>query len=409
MPSCAGELCGGRARDCGAVKKVGLPEVGRRSTNPGRDGEQTVAPVCGRPAAAVTGIQFPELTGLRGIAALWVFFHHWNLFSYGSGQGFHGLAVGYLGVDAFFLLSGFVMTHSRYTAFRRFDIGELLIYLAERAARLLPTNIVAMLLYGLMSLLVPSVAEEWPTSVHSGLSFLTSFFLMQSWLPFPLGGWIVPGWSVSVEIGAYCMLPALLPAVRRISSPVWAAILALTALTAFFVILLLHGEKDPNVTVRGGFLRVGCEFVAGSALYQAHALGLKLPGGPTKIITALLLAAALAITVPQAQFLAIPGFALLLLLAAQPSGVGAGVLSQPIPMFLGRISFSLYLVHWPVLVFWKHFGGLSWPALADAAMFAGTLALVTALHFAVEAPSHRVARRLRKYGHGMGALPNHAG
>ena len=179
---------------------------------------------------------------MRGIAALWVFTHHWNLFVYGTGQGFHVLAVGYLAVDAFFLLSGFVMTHSRYTAFRRINAGEFAGYAAERTMRLLPTNMAAMLLYGAVFALVPSVASDWPASVHSGLSFLTSFFLVQSWLPFPLGGWIVPGWSVSVEIAAYCALPVLLLVIRRIPSPSWSLAVTMAALATFVAILIGHGE-----------------------------------------------------------------------------------------------------------------------------------------------------------------------
>ena len=160
--------------------------------------------------------RYPALTGQRGVAAAWVFVHHWNLFAFGSGRGVYALAVGYLAVDAFFLLSGFLMTHSRYDAFQRASVWEFLAYTAERLVRLLPANTAAMLLYAVAFGVVPGIAAEWPGHVHSAFSFATSFFLVQAWLPYPLGAWIAPGWSVSVELGAYCALPAVLFVLRRI-------------------------------------------------------------------------------------------------------------------------------------------------------------------------------------------------
>ncbi len=340
--------------------------------------------------------QLPALTGLRGIGALWVFVHHWNIFQYRTGEGPHSLAIGYLGVDMFFMLSGFIMANSRYDYFARVSPRRYRNFMVERILRLCPTNAAAMVLYVLALWAVPSVIAAAPTQEYAAGNFFASLLFLESWLLYPIGTWIAPGWSVSVEMAAYLALPAVIWIIRQLPGPRTAFALSAVSLAAFVGILIAHGEHDPNVTVHGGFLRVGCEFTAGAAMFAAWRSGARIPGAPATLLIALLLTGAAVIQVREGAFLALPAFLLAIPVSADPATTLARLLSGKGMMFAGRISYSLYLVHWPALVFWRHFGGLSRPLAINLMFFAATIGLATAVHYCFEAPSHKFARRFSR-------------
>ena len=347
-------------------------------------------PVRAIPTVPQTSRGYPALTGLRGLGAAWVFAFHWNVFQSGASP-VPGMAHGYLGVDMFFLLSGFIMAHSKYLTFTATGFPATYgRFAAERLARLFPTNAAVLALYGACVFLVPSVGDGWDDGTFTGGGFLRGLFLVQSWSTAPMG-WIVPGWSLSVEIAAYACLPVVLLLARRAHHPVW---LAAGCLAAFALVILLNGGLDPNVKNRGGFIRVAFEFTAGVALYEAHRRGHRIPSGPGTCAVLCLLA--LAVTLPApAAFLALPAFAILVPLAARP-GFASRVLETAPLQFLGRVSYSFYLIQWPVLMFWAHYHGMQMGAAANAAMTAGTVGLAACVYYCVEAPSHGWARLVAK-------------
>lgn len=351
------------------------------------------------PAIAVPRApQLPALTGLRGAGAFWVLLHHWNLFQFGTGKGFHALSVGYLGVDLFFLLSGFIMSHSRAQSFQPFRWEEYGRFLRERITRLYPTNGGVLIVFLGLVLLMPDVRNAWPSDVFSMRNFVVSILLVQSWLPFGAGSWVGPAWTVSLEMGAYATLPALLFLTRRITSPRLAFWGAMGSLVAFVAILVLAGERDPNVKNLGGLLRVAFEFSAGALLYQARRCSFRLPAGAA-LAAVVLLVVTVTVSASWGAFPSLPAFALLILLGAQDHGIVRTALAGVVSQFLGRISYSLYLVHWPVLVFWRLFDkdltvlSLEWWAL-NVALIVFVLGLATVVHYIVEVPSHRWARRV---------------
>lgn len=336
--------------------------------------------------------QLPALTGVRGIGALWVFVHHWNAFQFRTGEGPHFLAIGYLGVDMFFMLSGFIMANSRYDYFARVSPRRYRDFMLERILRLYPTNAGVMVLYVLAVWAVPSIIAAAPAQEYAARNFFASLLFLESWLVYPLGTWIAPGWSVSVEMAAYLALPAVIWVLRQLPGPRTALVLSAFSLAAFVGILIAHGEHDPNVTWHGGFLRVGCEFTAGAAMFAAWRSGAHISGAAATLLIALLLTGAAIIQVREGAFLALPAFLLAIPVAADQATALARLLSGRVMMFFGRISYSLYLVHWPALVFWRHFGGLARPLFINMMFFAVTIGLATAVHYCFEAPSHMFAR-----------------
>jgi peptidoglycan/LPS O-acetylase OafA/YrhL len=213
----------------------------------------------------------------------------------------------------------------------------------------------------------------------------------------PSGGWIAPGWSVSAEMGAYAALPLLILCIKRVPSGRVSFPLVWLVLGIFLCVLAAAGVHDLNVSVRGGLLRLAFEFTAGGLAYHAWRGGLRVPVRSATIAILVLMLAALTLPYPQANFLMLPPFVLTIMLAAQGSGLIVRALTSAPMMFVGRISYSLYLIHWPVLMFWRSASGLPRTLggfAADAAMVPATLALATILYHAVEAPSHVCARRL---------------
>jgi peptidoglycan/LPS O-acetylase OafA/YrhL len=97
-----------------------------------------------------TGNELPALTPLRGVAALWVVLYHYTfqrLPSLNSEAYTHLVQKGYLAVDMFFLLSGFVLTHVYHDAFNVRDRRNYWKFISARIARLYPLHLFVLLIF----------------------------------------------------------------------------------------------------------------------------------------------------------------------------------------------------------------------------------------------------------------------
>lgn len=152
------------------------------------------------------------LTSLRALAAFYVFIFHMYLagtMNYMPRIANNILAHGALGVNVFFVLSGFLLTYSHT---KDFSNGEILrfsyykAFLIKRLARIYPVYLAGIIL----TLLVSSWLHALPTQLP--LLLLLDGAMLNSWVP-PLsmkwygGG----GWSVSTEMFFYLIFPLLLP------------------------------------------------------------------------------------------------------------------------------------------------------------------------------------------------------
>jgi peptidoglycan/LPS O-acetylase OafA/YrhL len=181
--------------------------------------------------SASTG-QLPSLTSLRGLAALWVVLYHYCVQCFPNLDVAHYtqlIGKGYLAVDMFFMLSGFVMTHVYYRAFSDSN-GIMLHYrgfLVARIARLYPLHIFMLLLFvatavtsqlmaGSVTSPLQSIPLKGPESVTA---FLANIFMLQGLEAGKLS-WNYPSWSISVEFMAYLAFPLALPLVWRAPHPV---------------------------------------------------------------------------------------------------------------------------------------------------------------------------------------------
>jgi peptidoglycan/LPS O-acetylase OafA/YrhL len=335
-------------------------------------------------------ISLPGLTGIRGVGAVWVvMFHAQNKLHLPV------TGVGYLGVDMFFLLSGFVLSLAHrdlvlsWASYRDF--------LRARVARIFPLHWAVLALLAAILVVYPPIYRD-DARPYGAWSLLSSLALTQNWgFGRPLT-WNSPAWSLSTEWLASLAFPAFLFASRRVSRPAVAAALCAGCIAGFVGFMWLTDQPDGNLAGAPGILRTALEFGAGCLLYRIWAAGAR----ANRLVALAGAAMAIAgVTVPGWANLAMFGFPILILLAATPSSVVAKVLSWRWMVFLGEISYSVYLTHWPLLLVSDrvrvraHVHGVG-SDIWFCGYFAVVLALSVVTYYGIERP----ARRWLKEGSG---------
>lgn len=279
----------------------------------------------------------PGLTGLRGIGALWVVLYH---IQFGIGLPF--AEVGYLGVDLFFILSGFVLSHAHFSI--RWCRATYFEFLQARFARIFPLHWTCLLLTVLIIQFFPEIRASMPNKFRWD-DLLSSILLVQNWGFGRVVPWNVPSWSLSTEWLMSIAFPLFLSIGRRIPAGL-AAFLCAGCLLVFALFLNLTNNPVPDVTLRAGVIRTVCEFAAGCLLYRFYESG----GQVNRLVKAVaILAFLFGVLLPSWSVVTIFSIPVLILLAAQPAGLIFNAVSIKTFQFLGEVSFSIYLTHWILL------------------------------------------------------------
>ena len=294
----------------------------------------------------------PALTGLRGLAALWVvLFHVAPNVSHVLGGTIETLPIirdGYLGVDVFFILSGFILSHVYQNAFLRFTWKEHAHFLLLRLARIYPLHAFALSVLVIIVVLLPGFAGHYDPGFFSLKHLFFSALLLQNWLPNPIV-WNGPAWSLSAEWVAYMVFPLVLLSCRKVKLPLVALLLAGLLLGFLSAVFLITGRSLDAPGMKAGFLRLACEFSAGSLLQRAYMLNGGRALGGFAITALTCVAAVAALSRPSLIPLVLLPFGYLILLLAQPGRALAELFSHSFAVFLGEISYSVYLMHWMLI------------------------------------------------------------
>jgi len=303
------------------------------------------------------------LTSLRFIAAFWVLLYHFKD-HLGLNLGQLGLvADGYLGVDLFFTLSGFILAHVYLASLEggRFGYGG---FLKNRIARVYPMHLAA-----LAAMLVLFAGA---TAIGAGVGSPEAFkladlpahvFMVHAWGATAAVGWNFPSWSISAEWAAYLLFPlvaALVLKAQRASG--WMAAGALTLCVVSFAALSnLHhvlpwvGRDFSQMTAQIGALRILPSFLLGVALYafgRGHA-GPKSWAWPIVLVSAGWIMAVTSLN--WWEGLVWFGLAGVLYGLAETSRHGVDApMSGRVFVFLGAASYALYMIHLPIDIVWFH-------------------------------------------------------
>lgn len=293
------------------------------------------------------GKKIPALTGIRGIAACWVVFYHFCAMAARS-PGLVNLpntpviGRGYLGVDLFFILSGFVLTLTYRGQAKSFSSNEARRFLIGRIFRIFPLHwcILACFLLAL-----PFMGKGWPLQdMHPEKNFIFSFLLMQSWVHLPLE-WNAPAWSLSDELLAYIAFPAFMLGVARVNRRWLALALAWGAFAVLGCLCASTKVVGLDHTQGIGIIRCLLEFPAGMLLCRMVQLKPLSQRGATWCLAGGAALLALALLHESLDMLALPAFSLLILSCASNEPLPAAIFGNAPVHFLGEISFSIYLVH----------------------------------------------------------------
>lgn len=336
--------------------------------------------------------ELKALTSVRGLAAwMIVLFHIRDAMPYLPHPVMAVLNHGYLAVDFFFLLSGFVIWNSYAERIRDGGAAALPDFFKRRIARIWPLHIF-MLGIGL-ALAIALHAAGRDTHDFPLPELPLHVLLLQNWGFTDHLSWNDPAWSISCELGAYLLFPLLALAIDWKRVPSWAILAVIAALlTLLHTIFALRGltQLGQELT-QVGLIRCILEFAAGTAI---GALWLRwreqwqAPAAVSAALAILLTAATIAGLLPET--LAVPAaFAAALLALALTRG--SPLEAAPLH-YLGEISYATYLGHYLLwfafkLVLVDNAHDVS-PALI-ALFVAGVFASSVALYHCVEKPAQR--------------------
>jgi peptidoglycan/LPS O-acetylase OafA/YrhL len=350
----------------------------------------------------------PAVDGLRAVAVLCVLAFHLAP---------RLLPGGLAGVDLFFVISGFVVAGA--TLNRPWEgAGELFrAFYARRIVRIAPALFACLAATWILTILfVPQRGFLWsgpPTGLAAvaGMSNVelatapTDYVAPQSTLnPF------LHTWSLGVEEQFYLLFPFLLLIAGREAGRgklPWAAVSAVSAAAvASFGLYALLSSRDPKATfylMPARFWELG----AGAVLFLSLPLWLapvrrlgratSFAGWALSLLAFGWFVARLPGTHVHIPPLVLPvagAAGMIALAAARPRSFAARLLGSPLPLAIGRRSYSLYLWHWPVLVLMRWTFGLDTPLKLAAALLAMLLATFVSYRY-VERPIRSAFREGR--------------
>ncbi|MCO8275431.1 acyltransferase [Actinoplanes sp. TRM 88003] len=333
------------------------------------------------PAAAGAPIRFrPDVEGLRAVAVVLVVLCH---------AGVPGLAGGYVGVDVFFVVSGFLLTALMLREIGRTGDLSLIGFYARRARRLLPAAavvLVATLLAGYHWLGYRRGDEIAEDVVWSAL-FAGNFHLTADGFS-PVQHF----WSLAVLAQFSLVWPAAVVVLLWLGFR-WAIgwWLAAAVVASLAYTILSSGSFSPATR--------GWELGVGSLLAL---VATRLDRIPSRVATAmagtglaLIVVAALSFdaATPSKYAAVLPVLGAVLVLA----GRGDSVLGRKPLVALGRLSYSFGLWHWPVLVIAGQAYGGPLPAPSRALLVAAALGLAVITYVCLENPIRRSAHLRRSY------------
>ncbi len=363
------------------------------------------------------------LTGLRGFIALWVFTAHfffmdaYNVIGYTPEitRPFLLIRFDVIGVDIFFVLSGFLLYYL-YGEFFGSDKATKKdgdkFYLA-RLARIYPMHIFTLLVMWIIhnsDIPHPTVMghQDMLFGDHWLIMLFMNLALIMSWGFLPVPSWNEPAWSISALAFAYLLFPFFSKLMYRLKN-IWlmVVLLILAPVVQDLGSKYVGGWSSSDGV--GAIIRVMTDFVSGCITCKIFMMVKDKQINWDNIFTLNLAGLLLSIMYLVGIFksyellnIFIP--LLIISLALSKSYINA-IFTNRVSMHLGRVSYSSYMLHYPYLLLMKHYFGGYYAELAPAgfAIFlhfllisAGLILVSTIAYYLIEQPAHKYLRGLVK-------------
>lgn len=333
-----------------------------------------------------------DIDGLRAVAIILVLIYHGGLAVFPSG---------FIGVDVFFVISGFLITSIIHASLIKGHFS-LLDFYNRRLWRLQPVFIACLLLTSALALLffLPDDLIQYSKSARKTSLFLANIYFNKTTTGYFAADTqqlpLLHTWSLAIEWQCYLILPLLMYALHRFFRQQLMSIVCL--LTVLCFILCLHDSKtQPAQTYYQLSSRV-FEFLIGAcmALIPLATVAVNRPllnvaaGGALSLIFYVASLDHLVLGYPNWYAFAVcmaTGF-LLALGKFSPSQSCVKLLSLKPLVFIGLLSYSLYIWHWPVFALLRYYRVVESPPVLCAAY--GLILLMAYLSWTyIEQPTRR--------------------
>ncbi len=291
-----------------------------------------------------SALRFDTLDALRGICALLVAMYHFN--SNGYLASLLLVQNGWLFVDYFFVLSGFVIAHSygQRLSERQVSVGK---FMGLRMGRIYPLHIAVLLAFAALELVLVLggetiaryVSREPFTGSRSWEALFQNIFLLQSF-GIPGGaGWNGPAWSIAAEIWTYWLFALVFLVPRRFMLWLVALLVGSAAMS------LVSYAADLHVTFNGGILRCIFGFGVGVLTYHAFRRIGGFGGTGWELAALILTIVYVSYAELELTFFAPLVFGAMIFILASERGLVAKALRHTAFQKLGLVSYSIYMVH----------------------------------------------------------------
>lgn len=287
-----------------------------------------------------------DINGLRAIAVIAVVLYHFGV------SGFNG---GFAGVDIFFVISGYLMTRIILSKIEQNRFNLIDFYLA-RATRIIPALAVlcTLLLIAAWFFLPPFEMRTFGKHIFGATSFLSNIIFVKDSGYFDSAAhekWLLHTWSLSVEWQFYILYPLLIIALRKLFSAKttrWTLLFLASGsyLLSVFFPERLHDAAFYLLPTRAWEMMAGGLIFAFSleapqkSKWAMESIGMALLAGSIVLLNSSYAWPGSLAALP------VLGAALIIIAANEKSLLTNNVFAQ----YIGTISYSLYLWHWPVVV-----------------------------------------------------------
>lgn len=292
-----------------------------------------------------------HLTALRGISAFFIVLYHIkpHLAPFLFGWAMALLNNAYLAVDFFFVLSGFILSYNYESILARFDSEQIKSFIVKRIARIYPLHLLILLSYILIPLAHLATGRSFDSEERYALdNFLFNVLLIQNWGFTNGGGWNVPSWSISTELLAYLTFPFVVAALAGRALYLKAVFVAALYIITIGFFYTNGAENIGEFIAAFGFIRCLLGFYFGYLIHCVFERYKAVDAVRRFAMITLLFIAGLVWFFGDIQnyFYVNAVIALIVYVLITNKEKHNKIFEMPVFMYLGKVSYSLYMVHY---------------------------------------------------------------